>query len=418
MGSRRPATTALLVAEVAAIVAVCAPALLGLVRKAGSIHHLWQPVDFAVYLDAARHLNQGLSPYASDYIYPPLFAGLLRPLALLPLEAAGPIWAMVNVAAAAALVWAFVRAAGLGRRGAVAAAAGFVLLPATYDTILLGQLNLVVAALVMGCVALLVQPEASPRQQQLAGALLGLAAALKVFPLLFAIPLWLLRRRDALTGVGVTFAGATLLGVVIGGGVDSTAMYWQEVLPRFAGGDHARIENQSLVGGCLRLLSVTSHEFPFSLTGAEAVAVQLRPLLDAPGLARVLGRALAGAVLAASLAVCVLLRRRGPDQQDLHLALAVMVGGFLLAGTVVWNYYYGLLAVPLSLLIRGGHTGRRAIRAGCYAAAALVIAHRFWIPLAFYTQLAVVTVFGMAGVAAVWLLLLSTGARRSRGGGP
>src|SRR5215475_4522138 len=58
--------------------------------------------DFNVYYHAAREIIDGRDPYASSlsdwtpYIYPPLLAELLVPLALLPLSVAAYIWFLIN----------------------------------------------------------------------------------------------------------------------------------------------------------------------------------------------------------------------------------------------------------------------------------------------------------------------------------
>lgn len=81
--------------------------------------------DFRAYYDAAARLNRGELLYpptaegpASLYLYPPLVAILLRPIALLPYPVAAVLWETAVVAAA----WLTVRRIGLGYRVRVALA--------------------------------------------------------------------------------------------------------------------------------------------------------------------------------------------------------------------------------------------------------------------------------------------------------
>ena len=69
--------------------------------------------DVRAYYDAASRLNVGdpLYPLTQDvndstaYFYPPLFAMLFRPLALLPFPAAAAIWEAMVIASFVATLW-------------------------------------------------------------------------------------------------------------------------------------------------------------------------------------------------------------------------------------------------------------------------------------------------------------------------
>jgi len=66
-------------------------------------------IDVHVYYDAATRLNAGLPLYRAGivepYVYPPMFATLFRPLALLPFGVAAAIWEGLVVAAFALTLW-------------------------------------------------------------------------------------------------------------------------------------------------------------------------------------------------------------------------------------------------------------------------------------------------------------------------
>jgi hypothetical protein len=95
---------------------LCALAIVGALA---GIYVFWLHVttdplaDVHAYYDAAARLNAGQPLYPPDqdvngptaYFYPPLFAILFRPLALLPYSAAAAIWEAVVIASFAMTIW-------------------------------------------------------------------------------------------------------------------------------------------------------------------------------------------------------------------------------------------------------------------------------------------------------------------------
>ena len=67
--------------------------------------------DFNVYYHAAREVMGGGDPYEHSlgdwtaYIYPPLLAELIVPLALLPLPVAAYLWFLISAASIVAAAW-------------------------------------------------------------------------------------------------------------------------------------------------------------------------------------------------------------------------------------------------------------------------------------------------------------------------
>jgi len=81
-------------------------------------HHGWSQWDFAVYLDAARAVRQGINPYADPtspelrnltiltrYVYPPMFARVLAPFSVLPEEILRFAWLALHALSFEALYW-------------------------------------------------------------------------------------------------------------------------------------------------------------------------------------------------------------------------------------------------------------------------------------------------------------------------
>jgi hypothetical protein len=167
-------------------------------------------LDLQYYLVAAHRIAHGGSAYGSDdgYIYPPLLA---HALALLPFSVPAIAWLWNTLLAASLLVtvWLGMRAAGLSRYALGASALLFLFFqPAQYG-ISVGNASLLVAGLLaLAASCLFTLPI-------LAGALVGLAAALKIIPVVILV--WMagayVRQRDRVwllagsAGVVVFLAG-------------------------------------------------------------------------------------------------------------------------------------------------------------------------------------------------------------------
>jgi len=149
------------------------------------------------------------------FTYPPFAALLFVPLSHLPVNIAQQIWEVTNVGAAVALVFWSIRAAkpeiasrfALRQALVLALVAGGVLEPLR-DTMYLGQINMVLGAAILRDLAFPDEPGpfGAPR-----GVLTGIAAAIKLTPLLL-IPylFWSGQRRAAWTAAA-TFSACSFV---------------------------------------------------------------------------------------------------------------------------------------------------------------------------------------------------------------
>lgn len=387
-------------------------ALAGLARALPGFWSAAPPVDFGVYYQAARALHAGQSPYGAGYIYPPFFAGLLWPLAALDLGLASRLWLLVNVAAALALAALATRLLAprvARRRWFALVLAVLLLIPATYDTMLLGQVNLLIALAVAGALALLL------RQRLLsdgaAGALLALAVAIKLYPLAL-LPILLWRRRAVALGAFALALGCAFgLGMLMGPPA-LTATYLLQVLPGLAGEPAGIVENQSLLGVLTRAFAGVEQRF--ALYSAEhVVTVAIPPLVDAPAVGLWLGRLLS--LLVYGLSCLVVLRglRRAPAL-PLWVDFAVLTPALLLAAPIVWSYYYTLLIIPLVALARWGAPGDPLPRLLMSLGLLLVALQRFWRVLIMAAPSALASAIGFVGVLIIWLVVASYGLAAAR----
>ena len=235
----------------------------GLVLSQGGLNHQ----DFGVYLNAARAILHGQPLYSAflhhpfpdatlrpAYIYPPSFALLVAPLGLLPDGVAAAVWMAIEQASLAVAVVVVLRwLRPTAWAAAVLIFATLTFYPLWVDVVQ-GQANLLVLLLVtVGIVGIL-------KGRPAAGAAIGVAAALKLTPLILVIWLLLDRRfRAAAFVLGgltiVTAAGALLR-------FQDTVAYFGQVLPALASGT-AFYANQSLAGVLDRTLSSNAYTQPW-----------------------------------------------------------------------------------------------------------------------------------------------------------
>lgn len=242
-------------------------------------------LDCAVYRAGALAVLHGkplysaalpfLPPWAvgMPFTYPPLAALVFIPLAWLPPQL---FWGAIG--AASILVLGKVAAVGAShrRRPAVAALAGSLALEPVWRGIGFGQIDALLMAMVV--LDVLVLPRSRSR-----GVLIGLAAAVKLTPLVFVLHLFLTGRRiDALRALG-TFAGLTALSLIVLP-ADSIRYWSSQVLggPLFSANpatNSAQVANQSLNGLLQRLSDRAGWAFPVAIAIGLALLVVVVPLV-------------------------------------------------------------------------------------------------------------------------------------------
>lgn len=211
-------------------------------------------IDSAVYRAGAVSLVHGWPLYggsapvdagfvALPYTYPPASVLAFLPLALFPASLA---WGLLGACSLAALVWIVHLARGAGRLtpSTVGLAALFVLVEPVFRTVSLGQVNLLLVALVMADVLV---------ARRSGGVLIGVAAAIKLTPLIFVGHLIAVGRwRDAGRAVAV-FVGLQASMLLVA--PSDVTTYWRRLVFSAAGAGNVRwSDNQSLYGLLLRLV--------------------------------------------------------------------------------------------------------------------------------------------------------------------
>ena len=263
---------------------------------------------------AARYFPIAADTFPHPDPHPPVLALLSLPLTLLPFPVIVPLWLGLSLV----LLVTVGRWLGLSSRASLALAAW----PPLWCLLYIGQLELLILTL-----ALLGWRCAAAGRDARAGLWLGLAAVLKLYPVVLLVPFAARRRTRLLLAAGAVIAVGQLANLATVGRA-GLVRYYVEVLPSVAAlYDHLGL-NSSPHGALLRVFG-----------GASDVS----PLIHAPNV-------VLPATIAIALVAMVALALLDPEASP----VAALVGL-----PIVW-YYYAPLALPQILVLLRSPTLRRA----------------------------------------------------------
>ncbi|HWC84434.1 MAG TPA: glycosyltransferase 87 family protein [Pseudonocardiaceae bacterium] len=285
------------------------------------------------------------------FTYPPFAAILLSPLAVLPYWMACLVMTELTVGLLAVVLFVVLRALGVLPEGPRRWLVFGGLLLATeacepvLRTIYAGQVDVLLLALVV-CDVLIDTPR-WPR-----GALIGIAAALKLTPAIFILYFLLRRDRRAAITAGASFAAATTIGFLLAH--NDSVRYWTSAVfndGRVGGPGYAG--DQSLLGVLTR----------FGVAAPERTLLWL---------------ALAG--LTVAVTVLGMRRALAADRTTVALGLNALCG--LLISPISWTHHWVWIVVVLpGWAVLAWRTGRRLPGAlACGAAGIFLLGPQWWWP--------------------------------------
>jgi hypothetical protein len=305
--------------------------------------------DFYQDWASARNLLNGIPIYADNremvphYVgqvdpiclcnpvnaHPPTSVLLMIPLAGLDYRPALLVWDLLSLSALALSLWLVIQGLGISfssRKALVAFSLLLVCRP-LLQQLFHGQLNLILLVLLTGAWA----ADRSGRVAY-AGALVGIATAIKLFPGFLFFYFALRRQWKSLIAGAITFAILSgLTGAVLG--LESYRAYIQDVMPHLKTYSSSWF-NASLVGFWSRLFDPD--------TRVQHVEALLRnPAATRAGIAISWG---------AVLAVLVRNARRARTRIELDHAFGSAITGMLLLSPITWDYAFLLLLVPVMVL--------------------------------------------------------------------
>lgn len=324
------------------------------------VPQLGKPSDFTLYYQAAQDVIAGHSPFVTEgYIYPPLLAVLLTPLAALSYLDARWIWFLLSQACLLAAAWLMWRAMGRDAIAACSVALVWAMGGAAVESLALGQPGAVLAFLLA-----LAYTQSGWRQ---AGAV-GWGFALKLIPGILGIVFVLRRQWKALW----VFAGVSLT---------LLALPWAFVAccldgPRTPAGTDTWTGTPALLSWSfpsviLRMLDAPAPGGPLPRDWESGNDL---PHLRLPASRRWIS---IGVALATLLAGLVVLARSIRDRES-PFALAALIALSLAAAPVCWTHYQILQYPGVALLL--GHAARSR-RWGLLAAALALGAFLYPLPV-------------------------------------
>ncbi len=322
---------------------------------ASHLGHGWGFGDLAIYRDGAAAALRGAQLYrlrfpgALAFTYPPLtallFAGLTLPSAgaaelLVSAASLLALPAMLALALRLAPVRAWFDGPERARIALLAAAVAIWLEP-VWTTLRYGQIDVLIAALVLYDLS-------RPDRARSKGAAIGLAIAIRLTPAIFALYLLLSRRYRAAMLAATVFVGTVALGFAALPG--DSREYWGGAFAD--SGRVGRVENaanQALRGALARVL--------------HTVDVQTVWLLGAL------------AVGAAGLALAAAAARRGDEAGG--FCLCALTG--LLVSPISWSHHWTLAVPALLLFALRSLRGRSAAGLlACAGIALVALTHMIW----------------------------------------
>ncbi|MGB8197400.1 MAG: glycosyltransferase 87 family protein [Acidimicrobiales bacterium] len=290
------------------------------------------PLDFQVYRDAARNMLDGRATYHAhftfknlNFTYPPFALLLFSVLALIPATVALAGWWAVNLAALVAFVYvALGSLSTLPSRVAllssfVIAGASCLWLEPVRSSLAFGQINF----LLMFAVAV----DLMVVRSSIRGVLVGLAAAVKLTPLIYIAYFFAARTMSSTYRAIGTFVAASVVAWLILPSDSVTFWFHQAFSPGHKGGAKGNI-NQSL----------------FGLLGRFSTA-------------------LGSSIIILWLALCVVTfilgvycaRRYVADNRFIEALLALALTEVLVS-PISWPHHWSwIILVPVLLITRWGH---------------------------------------------------------------
>ena len=302
-----------------------------------------------IYLPLAESFQAYFGPGTQTDLkvnaHPPMAVVIALPLGLLDYRTAWLTWNLLSLALLACCVWMLAGGPRIETAYVACAPLAALLLASNplAQQVIEGQMNLLLLVLIAG--AWLADCGERPK---LAGALVGLAAGIKLYPAFLIVYFVARRQWTAVAAAAAAFFATCLLALGLFGG-DIFLVYFRDVLPQFQHYGN-NLGNASLAGLWSKAL--------------VGIPGQVLPWIAAPHALRATNVG-TGLVLAAA---CGWMALRASAQRGRARAYSAAVIGMLLASPITWGHSFVLLLLPLALLWQANERQlwtRGAIAAAC-----------------------------------------------------
>jgi len=284
----------------------------------------YNALDFRIYMWGGHAVTHDTRlfldlAYGHWFTYSPFAAVVFVPIAALPLAVARIGWDLASVAALGYSLVLILKLAGYrpSRLAIAGVTAAAMALDPVYQTLFLGQINLVLLTLILTDVWRV----ANGRN---AGLGVGVAAAVKLTPAIFIVFFLLAGKVKSAVIAAATFLGCGLIGLIVAPG--ASERYWEHLFYDTSRVGAPYISNQSPYAAAIRIAGGAAH------VGAWYVVIPI-------------------ALAAAGLAAATILARHG----DWLGAAAVTGSTGLLVSPISWAHHWVWILPALVVLLRSGH---------------------------------------------------------------
>ncbi|MBL8150631.1 MAG: DUF2029 domain-containing protein [Blastocatellia bacterium] len=293
--------------------------------------------DFTVFYAASKNLLLKSDPYnhpiaaKTPYLYPPLFAFLLLPLALFPLPIAAFVWYFINFIAALYLCWLIASVFEKSYRMSVFLVLLIIIFRIVVDNLWWGQCNILIALFLMLWFL-------GSGKTWLSSFMLCLAISIKVTPTLLLFYILLKRQWGELGRVLVCLSVVNLATfILIDNRIALIKGWFQRTVLNAEGFNWAYAGNQSLRAAVTRL---------FSLSNTEATLYPYVNLFDLKDSMLIW---LLVVFLLSLLFIWKIVKR---EDRKFHLhELAMVCSLMLLLSNLSWKAHFVMLAPALGILV-------------------------------------------------------------------
>jgi len=392
-------------------------AVFGFIRNVPALVAIPKQVDFAAYYLSARVLNDGGDLYNDElmksasakegnvqytaYIYLPIFAQLLRPLALVSYFDASRIWLGVNIFLVILSVIILGNHFHFSRIERLLFTITFLLMPQTQETLFFGQVSILINILLIGAMLLSVLQNRSRKSDILAGVLLGFALVIKIYPVVLLLVYLINRRFTILLTAGITMASLVLIPALISGWQDT----WQWFFVILADQSHISSfpTNQSIHGVAERLFYQNDFNIPV-LSANNHIPVHLIPIISNP----VWGLAFKNIGILFILLMSIFFLIKNSKQSydtSFYNSYAIAAVLMIVLPPNAWDSYLVHLSIPLIVI----YVYRQPYIICRYAFALVclsLVSYRYWRFVLLYVQSPLLMMFGFLAMVITWLALI------------
>lgn len=380
--------------------------------------------DFTAYYVAGRVLNNNDPLYQAEpmiqaakysdvpvftpYLYPPVVAALFRPLAALPFDFASSLWYIFNLICLVASVYTLLRIMHYNRTLTIPVSFAALTLSPVFLTLLNGQITALLLLLLVLAYYLSSSPNSDFKKDVIAGMLVGIATALKLYPGLIGVFYLIHRKIASLIAMIITIIIMFMIGIIAGEGLPNTIYWLSQILPntsQLLPHPFLSPSNQSVFAVVERLFSL--NQVSYSLDNDSSIVTTIYPLYNSPQLGNFLAYLLAGVILLLSLAWPVIRLRRCKSSVPLLADFALLLIAIVLVTPVVWGHYYILLLPAVFILIKHSRN-LRLLRLVLLLAGILIELERYWrwIVQPLPVNSAIFASLGFSGTLLLWIALL------------